>query len=669
MQEYKAKGEKRMKKGRIWKKGAIGILSVMMALAFILTGRCSVETVQAVTRINTKASIEKADNTTTLVLNLEEPVEGEILPSCATTVNDTEKGTVANSSTTYSFTITDYWYDKTTGEKGDTYDPKHDYTYYATVSCKATVTVNNRTSTTRNIDPTKVLDSVRLSTTDWESEIDPLKQVINTRDGLEGATRIQYSADYDSTVNWEVIDTIIAGNTKNIVSAAYVGEDKKPLEGFWTSKDICVVDTDTNVMTGVWEYDTDEGRWAKTGGSFESDVTYRYQIVVEPAKGYKFGENPTLRVWDRSVGRSTTDAYGYNYMTWTRVQTLTDGSIVFAGPAFTAYANTDVWKDNDKVAIDSRTFPDEAFCAYVKANFDEDKDGILQKDEALSAYSIFIPDGCGNLNGIEYFMNLNYLGVTDASNGFTADLRKNKMLRELSLISSKDSEIGDVSFNTEITSIYIDTEYMRNVDVQNCKNLDTLELYGVNSHSVNLAYNKKLRILSVCGFENLSKLDLSYCMDLEELTYGGNGTISLDVSGHKKLVTFQDTFYKSELDRTNRLEKLNLKDCPQLNDVYLSHTIINKELDLSNCTSLKDLTIFSTSQIPLVELSDCTDLTSFTYHNDALYYLNMSGCSSLTSFDINMDTIKALYLSGTGMDEIAYSFPVLDYLDVSNCTD
>jgi hypothetical protein len=80
------------------------------------------------------------------------------------------------------------------------------------------------------------------------------------------------------------------------------------------------------------------------------------------------------------------------------------------------------------VSIDKNNFPDNIFREYVINNFDENDDGILEKEEIKSVKEIYVNGlGLSDLKGIEYFTELRELYCSD--NRLTSlDLSQNSKL-------------------------------------------------------------------------------------------------------------------------------------------------------------------------------------------------------------------------------------------------
>ncbi len=199
------------------------------------------------------------------------------------------------------------------------------------------------------------------------------------------------------------------------------------------------------------------------------------------------------------------------------------------------------------VKIDKKNFPDAAFRAYVKANFDTDGNGSLSKAEANSVESFHIGNGtynddpvvlCKNMKGIEHFPNLEDLGISGSEGKRhplkSLDLSKNKKLvnlvvkhtniKKLDLRKNKglfwlfasDNKLTKLSLGEKkkLIELYCDQNSLSKLDLTKCKNLAILNCSDNKLSSLNLAKNKKLNTLNASGNSRLKKLDIGKCAKL-----------------------------------------------------------------------------------------------------------------------------------------------------------
>ena len=135
------------------------------------------------------------------------------------------------------------------------------------------------------------------------------------------------------------------------------------------------------------------------------------------------------------------------------------------------------------VKIDKKNFPDAAFRAYVKANFDTDGNGSLSKAEANSVESFHIGNGtynddpvvlCKNMKGIEHFPNLEDLGITGSEG-------KRHPLKSL-----------DLSKNKKLVNLVLENTNVKKLDLSKNKNL--CWLFASGNRLTSLTLGKKSRL-------------------------------------------------------------------------------------------------------------------------------------------------------------------------------
>ena len=105
------------------------------------------------------------------------------------------------------------------------------------------------------------------------------------------------------------------------------------------------------------------------------------------------------------------------------------------------------------VVIDAAHFPDANFRAYVAAEIDGDKDGILSDEERNAVIEIHANDkGIASLQGIAYFPNLRVLGCR-ANQLTSLNVSANPALQMLYCQSNQLTSL-DVSANSSIQEVY-----------------------------------------------------------------------------------------------------------------------------------------------------------------------------------------------------------------------
>ena len=183
--------------------------------------------------------------------------------------------------------------------------------------------------------------------------------------------------------------------------------------------------------------------------------------------------------------------------------------------------------------------PDENFKKYLIDSFDNDGDGEISYDEALSIVCIWCKDmGIESLKGIECFQNLKMLNC--AKNKLELlDLSSNKNLEYLSCYQNYNLKYLDLSKTPRLTHLYcggcnlsyLDCSQNLSLQVLSCifnpfdmicfdlknnKALEELRVRRCNLYDLNLINQENLKILD-CSENKLDRLDLSFCTELEYL--------------------------------------------------------------------------------------------------------------------------------------------------------
>ena len=348
---------------------------------------------------------------------------------------------------------------------------------------------------------------------------------------------------------------------------------------------------------------------------------------------------------------------------------------------------------------------DNNFKAYLLQNFDLNEDGIISEREAAEVKKM----NCSgmtiiNLEGIQYFPNLEELDCSGNYFYLSIDVSRNHKLKKL--ICSKSGIIKlDVSKNLALETLICESSYGlgRLQSIQINPALKDLRIIDHEMSSLDFSGHQSLKELW-CDGNELASLDISRSV-LEKLhcssrqadmsinangctllkSISGDGTIalidcvslewllvrqlrSLDVSCSPLLKTLHivgSTLVDLDLTNNAALEELYLGDVSILNDLdlsnrkslktfKLSHSIhyitdnYPKIINLSGCTSLENVNIansVSKGVIEYLNLSGCTALSTLTCTNYSFNELNLNGCSNLSFLDCSRNQLSKLDLS------------------------
>ena len=170
---------------------------------------------------------------------------------------------------------------------------------------------------------------------------------------------------------------------------------------------------------------------------------------------------------------------------------------------------------------------------------------------------------------------------------------------------------------------FIDYNQIEHLDLilSDCKTIEEIEIWGVNSHFV-----KNLNI----KLTNCPSLDVIYCP--------GNqlNKFSLSVSGKTAL--------RSVNCVGNDLTDLELSGCSALEELWCYDNQITS-LDVSGCSALTDLKCYD-NQITSLDISGCSALEELWCYDNQITSLDASGCSALEVLSCSDNQITNLNISG-----------------------
>lgn len=218
------------------------------------------------------------------------------------------------------------------------------------------------------------------------------------------------------------------------------------------------------------------------------------------------------------------------------------------------------------------TVPDPNFQKYLVDNFDTNKDGVLNRDEADAVEKI----ECKGLDihtveGFEQFKNLSWFDCSNNPlNSLNVSVKPNLFLLICSNCNLKEL---DLSQNTGMRHLYCDNNQLKELDFSMCINMLRLECF--KNQITDIKLNDYILNLS-CGNNKLTSIDLTRSTRLNLLTIRGNDIINLDVS------------------RCPEMYELNCEDNPLTS------------LDISTCTSLSQFVCYNT-KLKTIDLSHVKD--------------------------------------------------------------
>lgn len=279
----------------------------------------------------------------------------------------------------------------------------------------------------------------------------------------------------------------------------------------------------------------------------------------------------------------------------------------------------------DPVRINSTTFPDPNFRAVVSADFDRDKDGILDSDEIIYARNLWCVDkGIKSLKGIEYLKELR--GIYCMQNQISSwDLSKNKLL----------------------TGIWCSDNLFTSLDFTPNQNLEWVYAYNCKLTSFNIRNNKEISYLEL-NSNPLKKIDVSQNYKLEHLMVGDCDMDTLDVTHNPNLQhldAFRNHFKSLDLSNNPKMKRLDVWDNPELGDVDTSNM---PGLQYYNCAA---------NGCTSVDVSHNPELTKLicSYNRENLKTLDVSHNPKLTILQCQDNTLTSLDVSNNPQLRFLYA--------------
>ncbi|MBO4460181.1 MAG: hypothetical protein J5778_05930 [Clostridiales bacterium] len=130
---------------------------------------------------------------------------------------------------------------------------------------------------------------------------------------------------------------------------------------------------------------------------------------------------------------------------------------------------------DSQVEINETNFPDDRFRTYLSNKYDDNKDGKLSSDEIKDIKRIRKDSGeIKNFKGIEFLTDLEWLFCSE-DYLTTIDLSKNTKLSVLH-IDSNDLDKLDLSKNTELEYLYCWSNNLKTLDLSKNTKLKYLDI-------------------------------------------------------------------------------------------------------------------------------------------------------------------------------------------------
>ncbi len=290
------------------------------------------------------------------------------------------------------------------------------------------------------------------------------------------------------------------------------------------------------------------------------------------------------------------------------------------------------------VVINDTNFPDPNFRAAVSA-YDTSGDGVLSKNERDMVMNLHCENsGIKSVKGIEYFTEIQGLWCLN-----------------------NDISSWDLSKNKELVGIWCSHNSFTSLDFTGLDKLEWVYCYNCKLSSLNVKNNPKLAYLECNANPNLTSIDLTHNMYLENLFCSECGLTSLDLSGNPllcELAAFKNKLTSLNLSNNKLLKRLDIWDNNHLGNVDISGLY---GLEFYNCAK-NDVTSLDMSNNPNLQLLICG-------YNDNLKYLNVTQNPRLADLRLECDyQLTSLDISNNHQLYNLYAFGLRDLpaVDISN---
>ncbi len=351
-----------------------------------------------------------------------------------------------------------------------------------------------------------------------------------------------------------------------------------------------------------------------------------------------------------------------------------------------------VERDNEIIcSIDEKTFPDASFRQFVSNKLDLNHDKKLSKVEIGKVKSIRIgyekgekTEDMKSIQGVEVFTSLELLSINGTQLEKIA-LGQMDSLKDFAYLGSQSGkDIGplkklDLSRCKNLKSMLLDNTDLKDLDLSKIGSLESLHISLLPLKYLDLSANTQLQSLYVdtCSdldevkfgknsalqyvtilVSGISKLNLSQCANLLNLTCHQTNLSSLDVSKNTKLETLSVIMCK--------ISKIDISKNTKLMGISFDETKI-ESIDLSQNHELKYLSMWE-SDLKSIDLSHNPLLTDLDVSATKLAELDVSNCHALETLCCSGDEISELNVSNNpNLQNVFCGSSKFTKLDFSHC--
>ena len=346
----------------------------------------------------------------------------------------------------------------------------------------------------------------------------------------------------------------------------------------------------------------------------------------------------------------------------------------------------DIINEYTYIALDATHFPDDKLLWFLsQAQYDVDGNSKLSVDEitAITTLDLSGEGSEGQVTTDGGYTNLDGIGYLTALE--TLDVSYNAGLTGLYLNSNPGIQTV-VASGCNITSVLttgctqLDTltiDYCSNlsiVDISSCVNLQELNAYNSGIVSINPAAsgNYGLKRLDIRG-TSISGLDFSMFSNVEVLKVDAE-LVDLDLGECQQLTDLHigagTVLYSINVSNKALLRNIVFEGATEIREIVATDLSLNSTIDFSKCPELNILDLSRTS-ISEIDLSQNDELTSLTLTgSSSIAMLDISNKANLTALNLtDCSSLQLLYVSGTPIETLDLSgCMMLSELDASACT-
>lgn len=266
-------------------------------------------------------------------------------------------------------------------------------------------------------------------------------------------------------------------------------------------------------------------------------------------------------------------------------------------------ADVSGWNDNVKKTIVGMELPDDCLALvtdenlkqYILDNYDANKDGVIDGDEAMLVTTIDIPNAeyeIASLDGMNFFVKVEKINIPN--NKLTsADVSPFTVLTELNLSGNQLTTI-DFTRTGKLQKVDLSNNQITEIKALSGHELVEVDLHNNKLNSVSVSYTSTLESLDVSHNE-LTTLENHECRALKYLNCSYNNLTAFDIWAQENMGTL-DCSYNPNLIGTNATSGglYQLDYMKKLKSLNVSGTAV----EVLNLTGNLELTTLIAQEMP-----------------------------------------------------------------------